>query len=420
VVEQRLLVPGSRRQLHLFALALAVVVSLLAAGYYAFLRTDYAVVYSGLRASEASAIVAELEAKNVPFQLQEQGGTILVPADMADSVRLAIAGSDAPLKGQTGFELFNKSDMGVTEFAQKINYQRALQGELSRTIQAMDGIESARVHLAIPERSLFRGNRSAPKAAVTIIPARGRVLEESRVYGIQRLVAATVPDLALADVVVLDELGRVVSQAGPTEATVAPEDAERKAIVDYYAARARNAVGQVLPGMRVDARVAILPVPDAAPIADDAGAASGGPAPETVDAMSAPGARRNFRLRIQMVTAAALNPEDQSIAGNAVSQALRLDARDELLFVVEPAGVPVTAIGEAAPAPKAASAAPSSWAIGSPQSSYWPLAAGAIAALLALAVLVARARRSGLSQEEQEAWARRIRAQLERQEHADA
>ncbi|WP_158266340.1 flagellar basal-body MS-ring/collar protein FliF [Allosphingosinicella deserti] len=412
--------PVQGRQLALAATIFAVVVALLGVGYFAFLRTDYVVAFSGLRAAEASAVVAELEAKSVPYRLQDQGGTILVPDGQADSVRLAMAGSDAPLKGQTGFELFNKSDMGVTEFAQKINYQRALQGELSRTITMMDGIDTARVHLAIPERSLFRGNRSMPKAAVTVIPVQGRLLDESRVYGIQRLVAATVPDLAIGDVVVLNELGRVVSQAALPEVALAPEIAERNAVADYYAARARAAVDRVLPGMNVNVRVLILPEPGQSP--DPTAPSAPPPAGGTASPMvaPAPGETRNFRLRVQLVTQAALNPEDQTVAGNAVTDALKLDARDNLLFAVESQGAAVPATPTpAARLPGSDGTDAPAWTARRLNSDAWLIAAVAVIALGALALLLARTRRAALTPAEREEWTRRIQLQLSRRERAD-
>jgi flagellar M-ring protein FliF len=167
------------RQLLVAGLVLGALSMILGVGYFLFVRTEYAVLYTGLRSADASAIVAELDDKGVAYKLKDGGGTILVPVEEADAVRLAIVRSDASLKGSTGFELFNKSDMGLTDFAQKINYQRAVQGELTRTIMMMDGIDNARVHLAIPERSLFRGTRSEPKAAVTLSVQRGRILDEA-------------------------------------------------------------------------------------------------------------------------------------------------------------------------------------------------------------------------------------------------
>ncbi|HYD37221.1 MAG TPA: flagellar basal-body MS-ring/collar protein FliF, partial [Allosphingosinicella sp.] len=258
------LVPaGPSRQIRLLALVFAALFVVLALGYYFFIRADYAVLYSSLRPADASAIVAELDSKGVAYELRDQGTTILVPQAEADSVRLAIVRSDAPLKGSTGFELFNKSDMGLTDFAQKINYQRALQGELSRTIMMMDGIENARVHLTIPERTLFRGNRSEPKAAVTLTLQRGKAVDEARVAGIQRLVAAAVPDLKLVDVVVLDEVGRIISANAETAADLPPELAERNAVQEYYRAHIRSAVEAVLPGLGADARVLIVPAASA-------------------------------------------------------------------------------------------------------------------------------------------------------------
>ncbi|MEO7680129.1 MAG: flagellar basal-body MS-ring/collar protein FliF, partial [Sphingomonas sp.] len=169
------------RQWRLIAVLLAGICLLLALGYYWFLRADYTVLYTGLRPADASAIVTQLDAKGLSHRLRDGGTTILVPADQVDTGRLAIAGSDVGAKGAVGFELFNKSDMGLTDFAQKINYQRALQGELARTIMTMDAVETARVHLAIPERSLFRTNRSDPKAAVEVVAKIGQTLTTERV-----------------------------------------------------------------------------------------------------------------------------------------------------------------------------------------------------------------------------------------------
>src|SRR5262249_5495561 len=139
------------------------------------------------------------------------GATIRVPRDLVAKTRVGIANQDLPLKGTIGFELFSKSDLGLTEQAQRINYQRALQGELARTIMGMDSVDFAPVHLAIPEPTYSPGAGRPPRAAVSVQTRPGRQLSADTVRGIQRLVAATVPDLNVADVVVLDQAGRVVS-----------------------------------------------------------------------------------------------------------------------------------------------------------------------------------------------------------------
>ena len=132
--------PQRQLPVRLIAIVFALVFGVLALGYFLFLRPGYVPVFSNLRPAEASAVAAQLDAKSIAYRLGDNGTTIAVPSDQADQARLLIAGSDVALKGGVGFELFNKSDMGLTDFAQKINYQRALQGELARTIMMMDGI----------------------------------------------------------------------------------------------------------------------------------------------------------------------------------------------------------------------------------------------------------------------------------------
>jgi flagellar M-ring protein FliF len=405
------LVPaGPSRQMKLLAVVFAVLVVVLALGYYFFIRTEYAVLYSGLKPADASAIVAELDSKGVAYELKDQGTTILVPKGESDSVRLAIVRSDAPLKGSSGFELFNKSDMGLTDFAQKINYQRALQGELARTIMMMDGIDNARVHLTIPERTLFRGNRSEPKAAVTLTLQRGKAVDEARVAGIQRLVAAAVPDLKLADVVVLDELGRIISSNIEAQADLPPELAERNAVQDYYRAHVRSAVEAVLPGLGADARVLIVP---------NASATEGGwePAGAPAEAVKLQASARdpsvrNFQLRVSVITPAPLNLEDQERVRAALSRAVGLkpESGDSLNFglKVEPAPTgaptvpPVTA--EVGPDYRKAAATPM-------PSTSWLVALAAIVALLLIAFAV-RARSPAISTEQRDVMVLRIRRQL--------
>lgn len=230
------------RQVAVVAAAAALICVALASVYFLAVRKPYGVLFSNLRTMDAATIVAELDKKKVPYRLADQGATILAPRDLIDSARLDVMSQDLPLKGMVGFELFNKSDMGLTEFAQKINYQRALQGELARTIMGMDTVDTARVHLTLPEATVFRGDRRPPKASVTVTPRRGRSLPPATIAGIQRLVAAAVEDLAVTDVVVLDAQGAVVS--------VDPEPA-RAALVDdreaQLTARVQAAIGSLLP-----------------------------------------------------------------------------------------------------------------------------------------------------------------------------
>lgn len=388
---------------------LAVVVALLALGYFLFLRTDYVVLVEGLRPADASAIVVELDKGGRAYRLRDGGTTILVPENEADATRVAIAGSDAAARGQIGFELFNKSDMGLTNFAQKINYQRALQGELVRTIMAMDGVDSARVHLALPERTLFRGDRAEPKAAVTVAMKPGQTADSSRVAGIQRLVAAAVPDLPENKVVVLDSAGRVISAAAVAETQEArsPEADEKLAVEGYYRARARGAVERRMPGLKFLLRTLALPVAGASGASD--GSAAWTPSGE--------GASRNYRLRFVFVSETPLAAEEQGVVRDAILQATAIDPAlgDTLSFetgptdppaqVAEPApaAAPVHPVVEPLPrAPAQTGGIPFEWI-------------GAALALLVAGFLAWRwlgADRVRLRAEDHEAFADRLRRQL--------
>ncbi|MEO9130650.1 MAG: flagellar basal-body MS-ring/collar protein FliF [Sphingomonas sp.] len=409
------------RQRQLFLGVFVVLCLILASGYYLFLRTDYAILYTGLKPADASAIVAQLDAKGISHRLGDNGTTILVPTDEADNVRLAVAGSDIPMKGAVGFELFNKSDMGLTDFAQKINYQRALQGELARTIMMMDGIESARIHLALPERSLFRGNRAVPKAAVEVIAKLGRSLTRDRVAGIQQLVASAVPDLALGDVAVLDGDGRIISQAPQSAASQGPEIDEQTAARNYYSARAKTAIATLMPGLQLGVQTLIMPKAGAR--SDEPAASSTSATPRPADSPGA-GGGRDFQLRMTILTEAALNAEDQVVARNAIAAAVGLDEQhgDSLSFEVGPTmttlpapALPFAAkpvVGAAEPA-----AAPTSLTFDT-GAGWWVWGLGGLVAILGIFALVRR-RDGDLSPMDRDAFVNRLRQQIRAEGNGD-
>jgi flagellar M-ring protein FliF len=411
--------PDRGTQTRLIAIVFGVILLVLALSYYFLLRSHYVELYRDLRPADASAIVTELDRRGIAYELRDGGATILVPENEASQVRLAIAGSDLPLGGLVGFELFNESDLGLTDFAQKINYQRALQGELARTIMMMDGVESARVHLAIPERSLFRGNRSETRAAVTVVARRGAALDEARVGGIQRLVASSVPELALANVAILDGMGRVISAASAGDGAMPPAMEERAGVQTYYRARIRNALEPIIPSHTFDVRVTVLSgagveAPARAPAAGAAPAAGGQPADATVDPTAAAGGgRRQFRLAVTVLTSEPVAPDRQALVANAVRAAADIDdqAGDRLVFAVGPVDFGATAAPPRAVAPGQSAAtfpdlavAPSRWP------SPWILVSAALA--LVSLLLLLRARRARLLPAERETFAERLRLQL--------
>jgi len=234
--------PRARMGLATGVVAIAALVAAL--GYWAY-RSDYQVLFSEVAAADAAAMTAELDKLKTPYQLADGGSTILVPKDLVYKTRLKLMGKEMPLHGAVGFEVFNNADFGMTEFVQKVNYQRAIQGELTRTILSIEEIQAARVHLALPEQGLFRKSGAKPKASVTVTMKQGHSLAPEQVTGIQRLVAASVPDIVAADVTVLNQQGvaltRVAPEQGGEQLSVAQLDLKR-GTEDYLAKK----VGQVL------------------------------------------------------------------------------------------------------------------------------------------------------------------------------
>ncbi len=194
------------------AIAFGVVTAILVAVYFVATRLNYEVLYSDLDISDASMIAAELERQELNYRVADQGETILVNKRHADDIRLSLYAADGSAQGISGFELFNESEMGLTDFAQRIKFQRAIQGELGRTIMMMDGVKKARVHVAIPERSVFRSQNTSPKAAISILFKEGVEWKDENILGIQRLVASSIPGLALHHVTVIDGNGQIISR----------------------------------------------------------------------------------------------------------------------------------------------------------------------------------------------------------------
>jgi len=204
-------------------------------------RPDYQVLFADLAPRDAAAMTTELERMKVPYQLGDNGNTLLVPKDIVHKTRLKLMGKNLGLHGVVGFEIFNNVDFGMTEFVQKVNYQRAIQGELTRTILSLEEIQDARVHLAIPEQGLFKKVAVKPKASITLTMKPGKALTIDQIGGIQRLVAASVPDIVAEDVTVLDQHGvaltRIASGEGVMSSTMMPLDTQldsKRGTEDYF------------------------------------------------------------------------------------------------------------------------------------------------------------------------------------------
>ena len=166
-------------------------------------KPKYMTLYSGLKPAEAQSLGSRLAAKNIPYELSPDGGSLLVPEDKLDASRIETASQGLPRNARMGFELFDTPDWAGSDFTEKVNYQRALEGELERTLQTLGEVESARVHIVLPRESLFTEQESAGKAAV-ILKTHGGALSEQAQLAIPQLVASAVEGLRPENVTVID------------------------------------------------------------------------------------------------------------------------------------------------------------------------------------------------------------------------
>ncbi|HLU77030.1 MAG TPA: flagellar basal-body MS-ring/collar protein FliF [Burkholderiales bacterium] len=193
-----------------FALIIAVLV-----GIFLWSRTpDYRVLYANLSDRDGGAVVQALQQMKVPYKFSEGGGIIYVPSDKVHDVRLRLASQGLPRGGAVGFELLENQKFGLTQFQEQVNYQRALEGELSRSVQSLSAVQSARVHLAIPKPSVFLREQQKPSASVLLNLYAGRTLSREQIAGITHLVSSSVPELPTTSVSVVDQNGNLLSSDG--------------------------------------------------------------------------------------------------------------------------------------------------------------------------------------------------------------
>jgi flagellar M-ring protein FliF len=220
------------QRIGLGGIALAAVVVLVL--FTAMGRPDeMAPAFQNLREEDAAAIVGKLKDAKVPYELADRGATIKVPASQVQEVRLMIVQSGVATKGAgVGFEIFSQPQFGLTEFAEKINYQRALEGELSRSIARIDAVEAARVHLVLPEESLFVSQKKEPTAAAVLQLKSGRKLDAAQVQGIVQLISGSVQGLKPEKVSVMDAAGAVLTdkpgESDPARQTNTRAEAQRQ------------------------------------------------------------------------------------------------------------------------------------------------------------------------------------------------
>ena len=192
------------------AAALSVIIALM---FWAK-EPDYRVLFSNISDEEGGAIVAQLSQLNVPYRIDTPGGVIMVPASQVHEVRMKLAQQGLPKGGGVGFELLDQEKFGVSQFTEQVNYQRALEGELARTIENLGPIQSARVHLATPKPSMFVREQKKPTASVTVNLLQGRTLDDSQVVAITHLISSAVTGLSAENVTIVDQRGNLLTQSG--------------------------------------------------------------------------------------------------------------------------------------------------------------------------------------------------------------
>ncbi|BCS55828.1 flagellar basal-body MS-ring/collar protein FliF [Geobacter sp. SVR] len=195
-------------------------------------RTDYKPLFTNLSSEDAGEIVKKMKDTKTPYQITADGKGILVPADKVYELRLSLASEGLPQGGGIGFEIFDRKNFGMTEFVQKLNYQRALQGELSRTISQISGVEQARIHLVIPEKTLFKENEKPATASIVLKMKGNRSLRDSEVQGIVHLVSSSIEGMDPEHVTILDGRGKILSKGNGTsdvtsKATTAMQETQR-------------------------------------------------------------------------------------------------------------------------------------------------------------------------------------------------
>jgi flagellar M-ring protein FliF len=215
-------------------------------------------LYSNLATADAAAVVQQLDSTGVQYELADGGATVLVPQDSVYATRLALSAQGLPKQSQDGYSLLDQQGITTSEFMQNVTYQRALEGELAKTIMAIDGVETATVHLAMPAKDVFTQSSDKPTASVMVDLAGGASLDAGQVQAITNLVASSVPKLTAANVTVADSTGALLtSGTGAGSASASAQVQAQTRLEQQLATAAQtmldNVVGPGNAAVRVNA-----------------------------------------------------------------------------------------------------------------------------------------------------------------------
>jgi len=229
------------------AVGVAALIAMIVTAMLWGMQPDYRVLFSNISDKDGGAIVAQLSQMNVPYRYSEGGGALLVPADKVHEARLKLASQGLPRGGNVGFEVLDGQKFGITQFQEQINYQRALEGELSRSIQALSSVQSARVHLALPKQSAFLREQQKPSASVILTLYGGRGIDPHQVAGITHLVSSSVADLSPKQVSILDQNGTLLSGKSESSASQNNDPAQLSYVREVEDGLSRRVIGLLEP-----------------------------------------------------------------------------------------------------------------------------------------------------------------------------
>jgi len=232
----------------LFLLAgIAAVIAVMVVFWLWSQQPDYRVLFSNFSDKDGGSIVAALDKMNVPYKLSDSGTAIMVPAAQVHQARLKLASEGLPKGGNIGFELLEKQKFGVSQFVEQVNFQRGLEGELERSIQAIDVVESAIIHLALPKQSVFVRDQQKPTASVLLNVLPGRNLDANQVSAVVHLVASSVPHLPTANVTVVDQNGNLLSDTSKKPGAKHLDPEQLKYIDELQQSIARRVESIIVP-----------------------------------------------------------------------------------------------------------------------------------------------------------------------------
>jgi flagellar M-ring protein FliF len=212
-------------------------------------RPEYALLYSNLDAADTSKIIEHLKANSIPYQLRDGGSTVFVKKDFVYELRIKFAGENLISSGAVGYELFDKNNLGLTDFMQRINLKRALEGELSSTINQIESIVQSRVHLVTPERALFEEHQPKSTASVVLKLKPHTELDRKQISGIANLVAASVEGLHSENVIIVDTYGRVLTKNEERDVEIGMSSSQyelKKNVEKYLSDKAQSMLDKVL------------------------------------------------------------------------------------------------------------------------------------------------------------------------------